>query len=155
MRRELEHLIHPLVFADMERFFTQAEADGNERAVAEVPLWHESRKPDVDAVVVTVTCPGRGPARPRARRAGLERRASEGRGRLAVVRTDKIARRTMFWTTAARPKSCPARFVPCWNGWMNAAPPPGPRWADTLRALWGERVTASVRGRPDEEGVLS
>ena len=31
----------------------------------------------------------------------------------------------------------------------------GTALADILRALWGERVTTSVRGRPDEEGVLS
>lgn len=57
LRRELEALIHPLVFADMEQFFAEAGLAGAPLAVAEVPLWHESRKPVGDALVVTVACP--------------------------------------------------------------------------------------------------
>ena len=155
MRRELEHLIHPLVFADMERFFAQAEADGNERAVAELPLWHESRKPDIDAVVVTVACPAE------VRHA----RVLEGRGW-----SGERARTVDAWQWPERDKIAASHYVLDNSGPVEELPgkvrsllerlderrsAAGTALADTLRALWGERVTISVRGRPDEEGVLS
>ena len=39
---DLSALIHPLVFADLERFWQEQEAGGHDFAVAEVPLWFES-----------------------------------------------------------------------------------------------------------------
>ncbi|MDD6087930.1 MAG: dephospho-CoA kinase [Desulfovibrionaceae bacterium] len=40
--RELNTLLHPLVFADLEQFWQQREAEGDELSVAEVPLWFEA-----------------------------------------------------------------------------------------------------------------
>ena len=58
MRRELERMIHPLVRASLERFFTQ-EAGGQHAVVAaEVPLWFETGWPRPEgADIVVITCP--------------------------------------------------------------------------------------------------
>ena len=56
-RRELGAAIHPLVFASLNDFFAAAEAAGSERAVAEVPLWHENGGKIPGAIVVSVVCP--------------------------------------------------------------------------------------------------
>lgn len=42
LRREVEKVIHQLVRAELEAFWTQQEKAGARRAVAEVPLWFES-----------------------------------------------------------------------------------------------------------------
>ena len=40
---QLENLLHPLVLDDLERFWSGQEEAGRGYAVAEVPLWFESR----------------------------------------------------------------------------------------------------------------
>lgn len=45
MRRDLERLIHPLVYDDMRAFFLKADRDGAAAAAAEVPLWFETGWP--------------------------------------------------------------------------------------------------------------
>jgi len=53
----LEAIVHPLVRADREAFLAQAEADGHDVAVLDIPLLYETGAEDqVDAVVV-VTAP--------------------------------------------------------------------------------------------------
>ncbi len=57
---ELENLIHPLVFADLGIFWAECEARGVPLAVAEVPLWFESRRKglsDPSYFVVGLSCP--------------------------------------------------------------------------------------------------
>ena len=64
-RKELEAIVHPFVYASLERFWQTAKAQGAPLAVAEVPLWFESRpqsKADIattasdDLFVVGVAC---------------------------------------------------------------------------------------------------
>ncbi len=155
MRRELEHLIHPLVFADMERFFGEAEADGKELAVAEVPLWHESRKPDMDVVVVTVACPAE------VRHA----RVLEGRGwsaeRARVVdawqwpERDKIAASHYVLDNSGPVEDLPRKVRSLLERLDERRSAAGTALANTLRALWGDRVTTSIRACPRAEGALS
>jgi 23S rRNA pseudouridine1911/1915/1917 synthase len=83
LRRELEALIHPLVFASLERFFAGAEQAEQPLAVAEVPLWHESGPSGASLapppVVVTVACPGE------IRRQRLERNRGWSAEKIAAV----------------------------------------------------------------------
>lgn len=155
LRGELEHLIHPLVFADMARFFAEAEANGAVLAVAEVPLWHESRKPEFDAVVVTVASP-----------AGVRHaRVAEGRGW-----SPERAQAVDAWQWPEQDKIAASHYVLDNDGPAEELPGKvrsllvrlGERRAaaeatrlDALRKLWGERVTTSIRACPDEEGDLS
>ena len=63
-RGELEAIVHPFVYASLERFWQSAEEQGAELAVAEVPLWFESqgrymrkgKSKTGDVVVVGVAC---------------------------------------------------------------------------------------------------
>lgn len=43
-KEEVEALIHPLVFEDLDRFWDRCEKQGHALAVAEVPLWFETMK---------------------------------------------------------------------------------------------------------------
>lgn len=43
-KEEVESLIHPLVFQDLDRFWERCEQQGHALAVAEVPLWFETMK---------------------------------------------------------------------------------------------------------------
>ncbi|MCH5276657.1 MAG: dephospho-CoA kinase [Desulfovibrionaceae bacterium] len=159
LRRELEQLIHPLVFADMERFFSRAEADGHRRAVAEVPLWHESRRraqglaPDM--VAVTVACPAD------ARHARLR----EGRGwsgeRAQAVdawqwpERDKIAASHYVLDNGGPVEDLPGRVRTLLKLLDERRAAAGAALADTLRAVWGDR--ASVRACSavsEDKGVL-
>lgn len=149
LRRELEHLIHPLVFADMESFFSRAEAGGHPRAAAEVPLWHESRRQAPDMVVVTVACPV----------VTRHERLREGRGW-----SDGWARTVDAWQWSERDKIAASHYVVD-NGGPAEDLPGKVRsllkrlderraaadavLADTLRALWGERM--SVRACSGEK----
>ncbi|MCC8193797.1 MAG: dephospho-CoA kinase, partial [Deltaproteobacteria bacterium] len=45
-RREVEHLVHPLVFHDLETFWRHSEAAGRPLAAAEIPLALESGRYD-------------------------------------------------------------------------------------------------------------
>lgn len=56
---ELESLIHPHVFADLDAFWAECGARGVPLAVAEVPLWFESRGrvKDASCFVVGLSCP--------------------------------------------------------------------------------------------------
>ena len=63
-RGELEAIVHPFVYASLERFWQSAEEQSAELAVAEVPLWFESqgrymrkgKSKTGDGVVVGVAC---------------------------------------------------------------------------------------------------
>ncbi len=58
LRRELEALIHPLVFARLDDFFLAASRAGHSLACAEVPLFLEAGgKPAEDLTLVGVHCP--------------------------------------------------------------------------------------------------
>lgn len=57
MRRELEHMIHPLVRASMDDFFLKASAKGGVAAVAEVPLWFETGWQCPGAEIAVIVCP--------------------------------------------------------------------------------------------------
>lgn len=52
MKQELENLLHPLVYAKMQKFFTENQ---HQTAVAEIPLWFE-RKPQKLCFNPTVLC---------------------------------------------------------------------------------------------------
>ncbi len=59
-KEEIEALIHPLVFHELERFWLRCEEQGQELAVAEVPLWFESlkngTKPEEDIFLLGIAC---------------------------------------------------------------------------------------------------
>lgn len=152
LRRELEHLIHPLVFADMERFFAEAEEKSAALAVAEVPLWHESRKPDGDVVVVTVACPA----------GGRHARLAEGRGwsgaRARAVdvwqwsESDKIAASNFVLDNGGPAETLPGRVRSLLERLGGRRAADEAALLEKLRALWGQGVTTSIRVRPGEEG---
>lgn len=55
MKQELENLLHPLVYAQMQAFFRENE---HKNAVAEIPLWfeHKPQKLCFKSIVLCVTC---------------------------------------------------------------------------------------------------
>lgn len=60
LRHEVEKLVHPLLRANLEHFWTSNEAAGVPRTVAEIPLWFESGwvEPQFYTVTLGVSCPG-------------------------------------------------------------------------------------------------
>lgn len=90
LRREIEAAVHPMVFHALREFYAEAERGGAALAVAEVPLWHESRrcsgsgrasvhKKTEDVISVTVSCPDE------ARRERLRARRGWAAERVALV----------------------------------------------------------------------
>ena len=109
----------------------------------------------VDAVVVTVTCP----AEVRHARE-LEGRGWSGERARAVdawqwSERDKIAASHYVLDNSGPAEELPGKVRSLLERLDERRSAAGTALADTLRALWGERVPASDRGRPDEEGVLS
>lgn len=155
LRRELERLIHPLVFADMERFFAEAETAGAALAVAEAPLWHESRKPDCDALVVTVACP----AEARHARMAAGRGWSPERARAVDAwqwpEQDKIAASHYVLDNSGPAETLPARVRSLLERLAARRAADEAAWLDTLRELWGQGVTVSTRACPGGEGGSS
>ncbi len=82
LKREVEHAVHPLVREELETFWKQQEAEGHDRAVAEVPLWFEcgwKAARGYEPVVVGVRC------RPDLRYARLEASRNWSAEKTAVV----------------------------------------------------------------------
>ena len=106
-------------------------------------------------MVVTVTCP----AEVRHARV-LEGRGWSGERARAVdawqwSERDKIAASHYVLDNSGPAEELPGKVRSLLERLDERRSAAGTALADTLRALWGERVTTSVRGRPDEEGVLS
>jgi len=58
-RRDLEHIIHPVVRAATEAWFASVDASRHPFAIADIPLLYETgRDADFDAVIVVACHPG-------------------------------------------------------------------------------------------------
>ena len=58
-RRDLEHIIHPVVRAATEAWFASVDASRHPFAIADIPLLYETgRNADFDAVIVVACHPG-------------------------------------------------------------------------------------------------
>jgi dephospho-CoA kinase len=55
-RRDLEALLHPLVYAEVDRWFAARAADGASLGVADIPLLYETGHEDRFDVVIVVAC---------------------------------------------------------------------------------------------------
>lgn len=99
-RRDLEAIVHPIVYAAIARWFETREYDGAPLALADIPLLFETgRQEDFDAVIVAACSPDEQIRRVMARD-GLSAEAARQRIAAQIPIDDKLRRADyIIWTT--------------------------------------------------------
>ena len=99
-RRDLEALVHPIVYAAIAKWFEDRERAGDLLALADIPLLFETgREKEFDAVIVAACSPDEQIRRVRARD-GLSDEAARQRVAAQIPIDDKLKRADyIIWTT--------------------------------------------------------
>jgi dephospho-CoA kinase len=126
-RRDLEAIVHPVVFRMIEEWFAGMEADGRRLGIADIPLLFETGHAEAFDRVVVAACPPETQVRRLMERDGLSEEAAQGRLAAQWPIAEKRRAADFVIDTGGTPAHTDARVDTVWAALQAAARSPGGR----------------------------
>jgi dephospho-CoA kinase len=126
-RRDLEAIVHPIVYRMIAEWFAGVEAEGRRLGIADIPLLFETGHAETFDRVVVAACPPETQVRRLMERDGLSEKAAHGRLAAQWPIAEKRRAADFVIDTGGTPAQTDARVDTVWAALQAAARSPGGR----------------------------